>query len=495
MQSQYRDLMDFWAKETCQQEERDDGQLIHSKDCPRCNAKRKAKDLKITPYEWPLPKDTNPEKCCDAAHNTVFELALPLVYSFWRDSTLFILNSVLGLSSSAVGSQTRSQLNSYPGLEKRFKAPENFENRLKLVSASAFKPPTASSGLSMLEITEQNICLGTQARWSYYDFERGSVVDLFETPEQISQETCFLLPEESKSLQLCLNPPSPKPPGWPVNATLARRNECPAHIPVSDFLSLSLLPVGNRLKWINIVRELETPTIDWKTPESLLVLLQITSVLGPPEETEGTDFAVRESHDILKYEHINMSLLSVMYSMIEQHRGNWDAVWIVAALSTIACRILSIGHQRIKPAVLGFLRDCQAVCSQWIHRLSQSNLYGSTGGDVEHHTRRKRFEVALAGAATFDVDEAHMRLRIKHSSDSSGFMDFGIFLHRDLTEMSNQNIFHRVFFQRWQRLGFLLCPHLSRDLRFLDGVVKKHSPNYELLEEWQHSNGWATNQV
>lgn len=63
---------------------------VHSRYCGRCSLKKEADGLHIKIFEWPLSPVPS------IAQATIFELKMPGTCIAWRDTTMFVINNVLG---------------------------------------------------------------------------------------------------------------------------------------------------------------------------------------------------------------------------------------------------------------------------------------------------------------------------------------------------------------------------------------------------------------
>lgn len=115
---------------------------------------------------------------------------------------------------------------------------------------------------------EADVCLANGLKYRYYDSSTGSFVSAMESTDTLSKLCMYRLPSQSSSLQKFLHRPGSMPSGPPPNASIASQSECPEHMCLREYKSLTIIPLGYRIQWLNILAELHAPSVDWKKVET-----------------------------------------------------------------------------------------------------------------------------------------------------------------------------------------------------------------------------------
>ncbi|KAF5675374.1 hypothetical protein FCIRC_7358 [Fusarium circinatum] len=106
---------------------------VHTKHkCRRCALPAKAKKLRISPNEWPLPADEL------EAQTSVSKMDVPVTFAVWRDATVYLLDNILNSNRLALGTTHEYQdwIKTAPSLPQAFKNLEgvNLRDRVQCIT-------------------------------------------------------------------------------------------------------------------------------------------------------------------------------------------------------------------------------------------------------------------------------------------------------------------------------------------------------------------------
>jgi len=299
-----RSLLDEASKMDHQHSMDNSGREIHGAACQRCKVEHRAKALKIHVHEWPLPPSTV------HAQLAVFELSPPRAFSAWRDITYMILRDIGLPSHSDLAGPPKVLLGSFSGL-KRWA-----DQGHRVTVGSTTKSFSDQSHYKVVRIPaeESSVLLNNGLSFKLFDRSRRSwVIGSFSV---------------ANIAKLC-TPPSPTSSPYSrlhsfvsgtqhtSNDTIAAQADCPKDINLHEFIAFSGLRSGPRLQWLNIARELASPSLSFRREEVHTLITQAAWQLGP------LSYGVREWHVDLGVSSFGQVLLRELESLLERIKANW----------------------------------------------------------------------------------------------------------------------------------------------------------------------------
>jgi len=277
----------------------------HNATCQKSRLQDRANAQKIRILESWYPSKVETEL-------VVFELSPPRAFSVWRDITYLILRDI-GLHSDPDSSIPREVLlDPFYELCDRETQPQQFR-RVALCSYIVLFPDIETT----LASTEQEI----SNRWDGILVSIG----LFDHIRRSRIKQSF---SESSPIKLC-TPPIPKSSPYSrlhhfmsgtqhtPNDIIASQAECPDKINLHEFIAFSGLRNGPRLQWLNIARELASPSLSFRCEELHTLITQAAWQLGPLSND------VREWHVDLNIPSFGRALLHEMGCLLEKIKSNW----------------------------------------------------------------------------------------------------------------------------------------------------------------------------
>lgn len=283
------------------------GRDVHRATCRKCQLEHQAKALQICVHEWPLPPSTA------QAQLAVFELSPPRAFSTWRDITYMILRDVGLPSVPDSRDQPKVLLDSFSGLERW--APQHQQD---------YRVTVGSSTKSFSDQTHYKM-VGIPADESSVLVNNGLTFRLY---DRIRRSWVIGSLSESRVAHLCaphIPTSSPYSPLHPYvtgtqhtpNEFIAAQSHCPKEINLHEFLAFSGLRCGPRLQWLNIARELASPSLSFRREEVHTLITQAAWQLGPLSD------GVREWHVDLGIPSFGKALLGELESLLEKIKANW----------------------------------------------------------------------------------------------------------------------------------------------------------------------------
>jgi hypothetical protein len=275
-----------------------------SKICRKCKLEYQAKRLKILIHEWPLPSSTV------HAQHVVFELSPPYAFSVWRDITYMILRDV-GLPS-VPDSQNKLEL-----LLSAFSGLRNWTGpgyRVTLGSTTKSFGDQTHYKKVRIPAEESSVLVKNGLKLELYDSRRKSWV----VPSFSESSIGYLCAPQVQTTS-----PYSRLHGFvsgtqhTANDIIAAQADCPKEISLHEFTSFSGLRSGPRLQWLNIARELASPSLSFRREEVHTLITQAAWQLGPLSN------GVREWHMDLGISSFGNALLRELESLIQTIKASW----------------------------------------------------------------------------------------------------------------------------------------------------------------------------
>jgi len=102
-----------------------------------------------------------------------------------------------------------------------------------------------------------------------------------------------------------------------ANDVIAAQDDCPKEISLHEYVAFSGLRSGPRLQWLNIARELASPSLSFRREEVHILITQASWQLGPLLD------GVREWHIDLGISSFGNALLREQESLLGKIKANW----------------------------------------------------------------------------------------------------------------------------------------------------------------------------
>lgn len=449
---------------------------FHSASCKRCGYKTQANSMDIEVHEWPLP-ESDP-----LAMATVFELQVPSTFAFWRQTTNFILFDVFYgkyANYRRIDPGLLHSLQDYINLREYFVGHSDF-NRISVFSDA--KPHTNTHYRSKYigDVMEEDILVKNGMRYKYYDGIKQTFLGPFDFGSEMTELCTLKLPKESLSLRRFLFRPPP-------NHAISSQNECPSHITTDEYKSLASMPLGYRLQWQNIIRQLAMPSVDFRKRETALMIYQIIHQCGPA----AANNMLRTGHLQVEDENFAHTLLSQLKTAVNRVRGNWESyhgVWLFIALAT---KVLSLSSsETVHQTCLDILDHLRSISFEWVMYLRR-RAENSTADEQKATMNDTAYLVALVFAVSFDCDEEHLHHLLAEQTNVTRFLQCAMFIReRETRDTLNDSDIFRILLQfRWRRFCQRALPLLRENIvsqrqSSLHDAIKNHWPGYQPGLPW-----------
>jgi len=296
--------------------------------CEKCQKDDEADGLKISVHEWPLPQETF------RAQFVVFELSPPSAFSAWREITYKILCDITIIGKSSVYDDTDQPkllcdiavigksnvdddanqpillLDTFSGLKHW--AVRHTYHRITIASTTKFFSGQTHYKNVQIPADNSDVLLNNGLSFKLYDR---------------TNKSWAVGPFASTIANTCA-PPMPATPYNKVhsfvtgthhtsNEVISAQADCPPELSLHEYMAFAGMRSGPRLQWLNISRELPSPSLSFRREEVHTLITQAAWQLGPLSDD------VREWHLDLGYPGFGRTLLQELEALLGRIEANW----------------------------------------------------------------------------------------------------------------------------------------------------------------------------
>ncbi|KAH9017600.1 hypothetical protein EDB84DRAFT_1276503 [Lactarius hengduanensis] len=389
------------------------GGITHrNKQCQKCQIDKRANKLKIDVHEWPLPQATA------QAQLVVFELAPPRAFSAWREITSKILLDIGTTNTFDNADQPKLLLDAYSGLNHW--AVRHTYHRITIGSTTKSFCDQTHYKKVQIPADDSGVLLNNGLSFKLYDRKAkswaarpflGSTIANFCTPSiPVSS------PYDKVHSFICGTRHT-------SNEVIAGQADCPPELTPHEYLAFSGLRSGPRLQWLNIARELPSPSLSFRREEVHTLITQAAWHLGPLSD------GVREWHTDLGISSFGWTLLPELESLLERIEANWLEEVTVRTIALIATRLLSsTGDPDIRQRTYELLQWARSVAYKWVNELG-SKLDITEDETSRTNLRRRLCTLAATCFSTYDVCTEHVPWMLASDDDIAIAVHCAVIVH------------------------------------------------------------------
>ncbi|RYC63348.1 hypothetical protein CHU98_g2852 [Xylaria longipes] len=449
----------------------------HKKPCDRCKHLTAMRALQIELHEWPLPEKKNEAK------TVVFELLVPPCFGNWRDSTIFTLMNVFGLEYvSRVSLRQKYTIRQIGGLGDYF-TPYGMGQRIALRSKLKPHSHTHRSIKSVIHVPDEEICVKNGASFRYFDDVQDCLVGNL-TSSAPTHACTFKLSIASESLQQFLD--GAVEPIRYANTAIANQSRCPQSLSLEEYKGMALLQAGGKIRWQNVMRELASPSVDFRKEDTAIVILQCIQQAGKA----NTGNVLRETHSILDDERFSAALLSNLSDACDKASGNWQSAPALSAFISIASRVLSLSTAPgIQKSSLDVLSTARETSISWLKSLRQK-VEKATDALLRDEILSKSVFVALICADSFNIDSRNLREILSEPKQAAILVQANIVIQEGQNDAAQEPYsLTSILYHRWKQLCFRIVPILAEQIVVarspaLDEAIKVSWAAYQPVGQW-----------
>ncbi|KAH7012451.1 uncharacterized protein B0I36DRAFT_398704 [Microdochium trichocladiopsis] len=304
----------------------------------------------------------------------------------------------------------------------------------------------------------------------------------------IAQQCMLKLPSKDSTMQRFLYSPASDPSGPPPNAVIAAQHDCPQHMTLAEFRELCVLPLGFKLQWQNILRQLQAPSVDFNQASTFIFHAQCINQVGPADSGN----VLRASHAIFADHNFSQELLDGVVIAPSRLAESWQSAEALRTFILIATRALRlITGTGIIHMYLDFLASASSTVLGWAVSLRDKARL-SDAAQTRDDLRRRAARCALICSLSFDVEDDHLPSALQTRLAASEFLQCSMIAREGIDSENSSNSSDTLFWQ-WQRISHRALPILSRFItrgsRALDDAISSSWSGHTSQQTWLAVSG------
>jgi hypothetical protein len=367
--------------------------------CTKCHKEAQAGRMTIKYVEESLPRKSSKLKAA------IFELQVPIEFAAWRDATWFILNDI-GQRKTSAGKPSHATVLNYAQL-----SPYATRKTMRITLGSDTKPTglIAHYEDKSLPTTIGELSRPNNLKYQLRDTSAGRWVVWPGGLPSFKAYCTLSLPSGSYSnLE------------WTVRTTehtsnevVSRQHECDARLEKNEYLAFGNLRAGERIQWINILRELGSTNMDFTHPAVTTLILQAAWETGT-----SSNNPLRSAHVEFANPAFCARLLSLLRRKLVSIESNWDRQYSMMTVIQLTLRLLSLtSDSETESRCLKLLRRARSVALDWCHQIELHIHQASGEKEVQSAGVERMLVAALLGYSTFDVEDRHISQLLNSDED------------------------------------------------------------------------------
>lgn len=476
---EYQKLMELYNSSQCQWVQIMKHRIprkVHSQWCCHCSYLQVANALEVRIHEWPLPENNLEAKA------TVFELDPPPAFSSWRDTTLYLIDNVLKSNQTTNSAPTSSHpLRQYQQLSEYARMDRSL--RVHLLSETKPHGVTHRNRKQVSRSTIDDICLNNGLRLQYFDEEHKRFLSSHEASHQLSDVCTLQLPSRAATLNPFLTRKHTTPDGTPPNNIIASQSECPDYMKLTEYKALATLSYGYKLQWLNILRQLAMPEINFNSAEAATFLLQSSLQAGPNAHATTE----RCTHDVfcdIAFAHQLAESLQESISRIEE---NWESYTALSVFVFLSSRLTSLGPEGMKARCLGLLQGCRDISYQWLCKM-QRRLEEITDHDQRIEFQSIILNICLVCVNSFYIGQEDLASILGEPRNYSILVEISIIIANNADLLKDTDSLQQFMRSRWMHIlhhaQATLVEQAIKDGQNLDLAIKRCWPAFNRSTTW-----------
>lgn len=452
--AEFEGLLKKAAESTCLYYERIDEfgitRSIHSwRNCQKCQLERTAKAVRIAVHEYPLPDDQSSAKA------TVFELLCPGEFAAWRDTTWTIINK-LGRKPQAEDREPQLLLCEYSELQS-YGTRDHHVISLASKTKSFLKTHYSQLGFP---VPLEKVCLPNGLRFGLYD-QQQKLWTWRQTARPSFADLCTSsLPAKSSfsSLGPILRAVSENTVPS-ANEVIAGQTDCPITLTVFEYQGFQELALGLNFRWIQILRELASPSLNFGAPATVTLVSQLALQAGRPWE----DNALRFGHWVFQDDQFCAQFIVQIRKRLTAISTNWRESQTLECMITLVQRLWQLGESsKVIEQAAVLLMEIRATTLGWT-RLLRREIFNAGDGKFAQARSRDAFSAALLCRRTFVLEAYNTSDRLD-AEELACFIEASIVMNDNMPESGPGRI---------SRLPLHLRNMFLRDLRVVHHLQSK----------------------
>ncbi|KAI5254025.1 hypothetical protein E4T42_02630 [Aureobasidium subglaciale] len=361
------------------------------KSCKKCKLEGRYARMTIDIDEKSLPNDKVQAKAA------IFELAVPLGYAAWRDTTWYIVHKI-GQRTSPRAEEVYNAARAY-GQLRSFVKPRSRALQMTLTSRKKTFIQSHYEKVS-LPTTSKTICRSNGMDYDMLDVVSSTWLSSAQSLPSLKSHCTLSLPNGSHAnLQWALSSS-----GHTSNQVMASQSECSNNLEIREYIAFCSLRSGARLQWLNILRELGCSNLTLNDPAVASLIHQAIWEVGTPTQSDH-----RVAHDELRNKTFCNKLLEMLQKRLPSIESNWQEQHSMMTVIQLLLRVLSLSTDEVTKTVChNLLSTARKITLDWCREIQVHMNNNTTREDVQGRAIVQLLNAGLSCYSTFDVDEQHL---------------------------------------------------------------------------------------
>ena len=147
--------------------------------------------------------------------------------------------------------------------------------------------------------------------------------------------------------------------------------ECPSSLTPFEYVGFQELLLGTKLRWIQLLRELTSPNVNFGTSTTVALISQLALQVGAPWGNKK----LRVSHWVFRDNHFCRALVEQIRKRLTTIQTNWRETHTLECLITLTQQLWELGASTISAEQAAeLLNDIRAITLDWVRSLRQEIL-------------------------------------------------------------------------------------------------------------------------
>lgn len=362
--------------------------------CGKHQLELQASKMRISIHEDPLPDSD------DAAKSAIFELLCPREFAIWRDVTWNIIN-ILGRKTAARELPPKLFLRDYTHL-REYHCSTGGELQMASHTKSFLNTHYA---IVSFPVALDQVCLPNGLRLGLYDPGSGLWTAKQVTKPSFAELCSQPLPTASAFAPLnTLFQTAAKMDHKPsANEIIASQTDCPNTLTPFEYLAFQDLLHGTKLRWVQLLRELSSPTLNFGTVSMVLLVTQVALQVGAP----GVQGPLRVGHWVFEDAEFCATVGTQIKKRLDAIETNWREGQTLECLTTLLQQIWHLGRsQGTREQAAFLLRIVRTTALGWLSSLRREILAAADSRSAQMRSKDALL-TALICRRTYILERDH----------------------------------------------------------------------------------------
>ncbi|PQE25690.1 p-loop containing nucleoside triphosphate hydrolase protein [Rutstroemia sp. NJR-2017a BBW] len=389
MSDEYDALMREVSESTCLYTDDEYlGRVHDDKACSKCYLTRKARRLRLTIFEYPLPSKT------DEAKAVVFELSCPKWFASYRDATWKIVQS-LASPQQALASEPRVLLNNYDGLKKYVKWH---------ISSISLASPIKSFRITHFESVRfptsvEDVLKPNGLKFFYWDTPSkswpGSQNRRYIT---FAHHFQFILPTGSPFAQLMFSAEYAVGAEGPSSyQVISNQTKTPSGLNVLEYAAYTSLLGGKTRRLTALLVELGSQNLNFGTEAVATLVKRLLLEAGPVSPCNDP---LRLVYQPFRDKQFCTRLIMLLNQRLTGMSTNGRDNFAMETILTFLLRLMELAPPDLRTETFALLTKARAIIELWLDNL-RIEMQGVTDPEVAKRCSRYTLSAALLCRRTF----------------------------------------------------------------------------------------------